>query len=113
MGATRAGVGDLPVAMWPPRKGCRLQARANTEHHHNDDIEEDTTMTKYNDKHAMQTYHISNDEAKLAQAVYDHRNTREGEEMLRQLETRLQGRDNSILYDLAADFRWDYEWEEA
>lgn len=43
-GATRAGVGDLPVVMRPPDR-VPVASPDNAEHHHNDNIEEDTTMT--------------------------------------------------------------------
>lgn len=66
----------------------------------------------YNTLAAIGVYKVTKKEAELAQSAYDHRNTFEGEELYLALAESIleRGGDESILYDLSADFRWGYEF---
>lgn len=62
----------------------------------------------------IKIYGLTEEEATIAVKCEQNANTKEGESMLDTLESLLnkRGGDTAVLYDLAADFDWDYDWSE-
>jgi hypothetical protein len=74
---------------------------------------------EYNNNRSLLMYNITQEEAELAQAAYEFGNamngtdTDEGVRKYIELSNMIMsaGTDDSILYDLAADFSWTLDWE--
>lgn len=66
---------------------------------------------RYNNANSIKVYGITNEEAELAQKAYDNRNTDDGEWALIALAHSIyaRGGNDAILYDISADFNWNYE----
>jgi len=60
-------------------------------------------------------YGVTDEEIKMAREAYEKRNTNDGVIIYLRLEKVITDRngDNTILYDLAADFDWDIDWDKA
>lgn len=70
-------------------------------------------MNPYAGERIRAVYAINLEEQQLAAQVYEKKNTKEGEELYERLEEMLRrnGHSEEILFDLAADFYWDYPWK--
>lgn len=67
---------------------------------------------RYDTEEVMKTYEITEEEAEVAQSIYDKRNTLEGEEAIIELLEMILERDGprDILFDVCADWSWDYQY---
>ena len=66
---------------------------------------------RYGTERAKKVYGLSDSESEVAQIAYETKNTKTEEAALVLLECLINERqgDTAVLYDLAADFNWDYK----
>ena len=74
---------------------------------HNEDYHD------YDTDRSRVIYEIDEDESKLAKQIYDNRNTEKGARLYMKLADMITSRGGctDILYDLSADFNYDFPWE--